>query len=58
MYVLIEYNVCKKVASRFLAPGKIPSALSDSDSEDEPHESSNMAVAIKRKSSHQPTCFE
>ncbi len=38
-------NWSKNVASRSLAPGKIPQALSDSDSEDEPHESSNMAVA-------------
>ena len=37
--------------SRSLVPDKIqvPQALSDSDSEDEPHESSNMAVAMKRR---------
>ncbi len=35
--------------SRSLVPDKIPQALSDSDSEDEPHESSNMAEAMKRK---------
>ncbi len=39
----------KNVASRSLVLDKIPQALSDSDSEDEPHESSNMAVALKRK---------
>jgi hypothetical protein len=42
-------NRSKNVASRSLAPDKKPNALSDSDSEDEPHESSNMAVAMKRK---------
>jgi hypothetical protein len=39
----------KKIASRFLVPGKIPQDHSDSDSEDEPHESSNMAVAMERR---------
>jgi hypothetical protein len=42
-------NRSKNVASRSLAHGKIPQAFSDSDSEDEPDESSNMAVAMKRK---------
>ncbi len=32
-----------------LAPDKIPQTLPDSDSEDEPHESSNMVVAMKHK---------
>jgi hypothetical protein len=40
-------NWKKKIASRSLAPGKIPQDFSDSDSEDEPHKSSNMAVAMK-----------
>ncbi len=40
-------NRSKNVASRSLVPDKIPQAFSDSDSEDEPHESSNMAVAMK-----------
>ncbi len=42
-------NWSKNVASRSQVPDKIPQALSDSDSEDEPHESSNMAAAMKRK---------
>jgi hypothetical protein len=42
-------NQSKNVASRPLVPDKIPQALSESDSEDEPHESSNMEVAMKRK---------
>jgi hypothetical protein len=39
----------KKIASRSLVPGKIPQDHSDSDSEDEPHESSKMAVAMNRR---------
>jgi hypothetical protein len=39
----------KKIVSRSLVQGKIPQDHSDSDSEDGPHESSNMAVAVGRK---------
>ncbi len=35
--------------SRHLVQGKIPQEYSDSDSEDGPHESSIMAVAVGRK---------
>ncbi len=42
-------NRSKNNSSRSLVPDKIPQALSDSDSEDEPHARSNMAVAMKRK---------
>jgi hypothetical protein len=40
-------NWKKKIASRSLVPGKIPQDHSDSDSEVEPHESSNMAVTME-----------
>jgi hypothetical protein len=42
-------NRSKKVASRSLVPDKLPTSITDTDSEDESHESSNMAVAVKRK---------
>ncbi len=42
-------NRSKKVASKSLVPDQLPTSITDTDSEDEPHESSNMAVAVKRK---------
>ncbi len=42
-------NSRKKIASRSLVPGKVPVHCSDSDSDSEPHESSNMAIAVRRK---------
>jgi hypothetical protein len=44
---LLEWK--KTIASRSLVPGKIPQDPSDSDSEDESHEISNMAVEMKRR---------
>ncbi len=38
-------NRSKKIASRSLVPNKLPTSITDTDSEDEPHEISNMAVA-------------
>ena len=38
-------NRSKKIASKSLVPNRIPSTVTDTDSEDEPHEISNMAVA-------------
>ncbi len=34
---------------RSLVPDKMPTSIKDTGSEDEPHESSTMAVAVKRK---------
>jgi hypothetical protein len=42
-------NRSKKIASKSLVPNRIPSTVTDTDSEDEPHEISNMAVAVRRK---------
>jgi hypothetical protein len=42
-------NRSKKIASKSLVPDRIPTTATDTDSEDEPHEISNMAVAVRRK---------
>ncbi len=42
-------NRSKMIASKSLVPDKIPTSIADTDSEDEPHEISNMAVAVRRK---------
>jgi hypothetical protein len=49
-----KVNRSKNIASRSVVPDKVPHQLSDTDFEDKPHESSNVAVAMKRKVSINP----
>jgi hypothetical protein len=61
-------NWSKNIASRSFVPNKVPTTVEDTDSEDEPHEISNMAVAVRHKvpmnpralsaDLHEPACFE
>jgi hypothetical protein len=51
-------NRSKKIASKSFVPDRIPTTNTDTDSEDEPHEISNMAVAVRRKVPMNPMRFE